>query len=557
MKKRVLAVLLSAVMALSLGACGDAQVKEPTITKLADYKNVSEIIKKAEEKNITTYFDQLMNAAGIGFVEVKDRDVVQAGDIVATDYTGYVNDVAFVGGSTIEDGKSNPQYIDVSNNCGINISSGSVTSNFIDKFTDGLIGAKKNEDKSGKVTFPDGYGSTTLVDDDDDDTNNKKVTLDNQEVTFVFNVKSIYVKTTPETLTDAMVVEKFKEVYGFTTVAELVDYIKEDATKQTFENYFANIAYAAGASVVKVTDRDAIQDGDLVKIDYTGYYDGVAFKSGTATDQYVDVKNNCIIDLSTGEVVKTLDAGFSDVLKGAKVGSEVSADITLSDNYGTTTLIDGDNDTANDVKVDLSGKKVTFKYTIKEIQIEVTPESVTDAIVKEYFEPDYGVSTTEDFLKAVKGELGFNYVVSNVIENSTFDISDDYMNKRVDQYQKVFEDLYCDKDTDLNTVLQYFQTTLEAARKEWATTLESQIKSELVFAALVEAEKLTVDEAELDEYVKNVQKDANTEGGNEYLKEVENIYKMMGAGNAETGKVYWMNQGAVRDYLMKICADAQ
>ena len=48
MKKRFLAVLLCAVMALSLGACGDSNkddtnknnnVKQPSITKLADYKD--------------------------------------------------------------------------------------------------------------------------------------------------------------------------------------------------------------------------------------------------------------------------------------------------------------------------------------------------------------------------------------------------------------------------------------------------------------------------------------------------------------------------------------
>ena len=298
MKKRVLALFLSAVMALSLSACA----KEPTLTKLGDYKDVTSIMKAYNDDNVQAYFDQLMSEAGIAYLEVTDRDVVQAGDVVATDYTGYIKDVAFVGGSTIQNGTSNPQYIDVDNNGTINIKTGELAGAFIDNFTDGLIGAKKNEDKSGKVKFPDGYGETTLVDDDDDDTNNKKVTLDNQEVTFVFNVKSIYVKTTPENLTDALVAEKFTESLGVKTVDELMAYLKEDAPKQVFQSYFANIVYSMGVSAVKVKDRDTVQAGDVVKVDYTGYYDGVAFKNGSATGQYVEIDSNCTVDISTGEV---------------------------------------------------------------------------------------------------------------------------------------------------------------------------------------------------------------------------------------------------------------
>ena len=35
-----------------------------------------------------------------------------------------------------------------------------------------------------------------------------------------------------------------------------------------------------------------------------------------------------------------------------------------------------------------------------------------------------------------------------------------------------------------------------------------------------------------------------------YAKE-ENIYKMLGVGNVEEGKLYYLNQSAVRDYIME------
>ena len=99
MKKRFLAVLLCAVMALSLGACGDSNsndtqkdndknVKQPSITKLAEYKDFSAVLKgnyEVTDEKINAYFSNVVYSAGIGLVEVKDRDTVQKGDIVKTD----------------------------------------------------------------------------------------------------------------------------------------------------------------------------------------------------------------------------------------------------------------------------------------------------------------------------------------------------------------------------------------------------------------------------------------------------------------------------------------
>ena len=106
------------------------------------------------------FFKDVLYNAGIGLVEVTDRNVVQAGDIVKTDYTGYLDGKAFSGGSTISaNGTSNPAWIDVTNNCGIDNATGDATGYFIDGFSAGLIGAKIGEPKRADVTFPDKYSN--------------------------------------------------------------------------------------------------------------------------------------------------------------------------------------------------------------------------------------------------------------------------------------------------------------------------------------------------------------------------------------------------------------
>ena len=129
MKKRLLAVLLCAVMALSLGACGDSNknessngdknVKQPSITTLAEYKDFSKILTgnyEVTDAKVKAYFTNVVYSAGIALIEVKDRDVVQKGDIVKTDYKGILNGEAFSGGSASD------QWIDVANNCGVDTS---------------------------------------------------------------------------------------------------------------------------------------------------------------------------------------------------------------------------------------------------------------------------------------------------------------------------------------------------------------------------------------------------------------------------------------------------
>ena len=195
MKKRLLAVLLCATMAISVAACGQSDTKntenvqntestensenlqndgaenasQPVVTTLADYSDMSVVLSgnyAITDEVLDSYFASVVADAGVGLVKVTDRDTVQAGDIVSTDYTGYVNGLKFENGSTVDsEGNSNPQLIDVSNNCGYDESTGSSSGGFIDGFSDGLLGAKIGEPADGDVVFPETYDKDTTLED--------------------------------------------------------------------------------------------------------------------------------------------------------------------------------------------------------------------------------------------------------------------------------------------------------------------------------------------------------------------------------------------------------
>ena len=308
-----------------------------------------------------------------------------------------------------------------------------------------------------------------------------------------------------------------------------------ELTDEKIKAYFSNAVYAAGIALVEVKDRDTVQAGDIVKTDYKGLLNGEAFSGGTAADQWIDVSNNCGVDTSSGSATGGFIDGFADGLVGAKVGEVKSHNVTFPANYGNA---------------DLAGKETTFEFTVKGIYTELTPETMTDAMVVENFKESYDVSTVEEFMALMKKELAYNLVINYVIEKSTFDIPEAYINVRLEEYQNLFTELYCTQLDLESTLAYYYGTTLDQAKVEWANALQSQIKAELVFEAIAKDASLQTDENGLKEYVNTIISSVSQNADSFYAKE-ENIYKMLGVGNVEAGKAYYLNQAAVRDYIME------
>jgi FKBP-type peptidyl-prolyl cis-trans isomerase (trigger factor) len=308
-----------------------------------------------------------------------------------------------------------------------------------------------------------------------------------------------------------------------------------EVTDEKVRSYFSNIVYSAGIGLIEVKDRDTVQEGDIVKTDYKGILDGKAFDGGSAKDQWIDVKNNCGVNTSTGESSGGFIDGFTKGLVGAKVGQTTSSQVTFPDNYGNK---------------DLAGKLTTFEFTVKGIYEELTPETITDAMVTEKFKKSYDVTTAADFIKVMEQELAYNLVINYVIEKSTFEIPESYLNKRLEEYQNLFTELYCTQ-TDIETYLGYYGTTVDAMKAEWASALQSQIKAELVFEAIVKDAGLQVDEKALADYITTMTAEASGEGGNPFYTKEDNIYRMLGVGNIEAGKAYFLNQKATREYVIE------
>ena len=314
---------------------------------------------------------------------------------------------------------------------------------------------------------------------------------------------------------------------------------------EVLDAYFTTVLSNAGVGIIKVTDRDTVQAGDIVNTDYTGRVNGLKFEGGSTIDaegnsnpQLIDVDNNCGYDASTGSSSGGFIDGFTDGLIGAKIGEEKDGDVVFPETYDRDSKLE-DGSTLN-----LANQPATFTFVVREIYEVVTPENITDELVAENFSKTYEVNTVAEFMDFIEKELAYNYTINYLIANSTIDIPETYLNARLNDYQAYFEELYC-KETDINTYLSSYGYTLEGMQAQWLEQLKSQIQAEVIFAAMLEHDKLVVDEAAHETYVKDVM---NANSG--YFASATDLYRYSGGGNAEAGEAYLKNQGTVRDYFI-------
>ena len=152
-------------------------------------------------------------------------------------------------------------------------------------------------------------------------------------------------------------------------VSNVVTITDEDV--DTYINYLLSMS----PEKKEVTDRDVVENGDVVNIDYVGKKDGVAFDGGTASGYDLGIGSGSFIP------------GFEEGLIGVKKGETVDLNLSFPENYHAA---------------DLAGAEVVFTVTVNAIYEEVAPE-LNDAYVAGLQLEN--VSTTEDYRAYIRNMM--------------------------------------------------------------------------------------------------------------------------------------------------------
>ena len=254
----------------------------------------------------------------------------------------------------------------------------------------------------------------------------------------------------------------------------------------------------SNSRTITVDDR-AVEDKDIVTIDFEGFVDGEAFEGGKAEDYSLTIGSNSFID------------NFEEQLIGAKIGEEVTVNVTFPENYQAE---------------ELAGKPAEFKVTVKEIKVKELPE-LDDEFAKDVSEFD----TLDEYKADIKKNLTESKekealaakedkVVEKIIENATMEIADLMVET---QTRNIAEDFARRIQQQGLSIEQYFQFTglnAETFLEQMKPQALKRIQSRLVLEKIAEVENIEVSDERVEEELKNM---AET-----YQMEVDKVKELMG-----------------------------
>ncbi len=264
-----------------------------------------------------------------------------------------------------------------------------------------------------------------------------------------------------------------------------------------------------------VTDR-AVENGDIVNLDYAGSVDGVAFEGGTAQGQSLTIGSGMFIP------------GFEEQMVGMNIGEERDLSVKFPEQYHADNL---------------AGKDAVFHVKVNGIQTKVRPELDDDfaADVSEFdtFEA-YKANIVADLEKNAADRAEANLedaLVQKVVDAADCDIPDAMIQDEITTMLREMEMRMMYQGIRFEDYLKYTGQTLDQVRENYKPKAANRVKTQLVLEAVAKAENIVPTDEDVDEAIadqaKRVNRDVEefkaslSEQQKEYLKETAGIKKVI------------------------------
>lgn len=264
-----------------------------------------------------------------------------------------------------------------------------------------------------------------------------------------------------------------------------------------------------------VTDR-AVENGDIVNLDYAGSVDGVAFEGGTAQGQSLTIGSGMFIP------------GFEEQMVGMNIGEERDLSVKFPEQYHADNL---------------AGKDAVFHVKVNGIQTKVRPELDDDfaADVSEFdtFEA-YKANIVADLEKNAADRAEANLedaLVQKVVDAADCDIPDAMIQDEITTMLREMEMRMMYQGIRFEDYLKYTGQTLDQVRENYKPEAANRVKTQLVLEAVAKAESIVPTDEDVDEAIadqaKRVNRDVEefkaslSEQQKEYLKETAGIKKVI------------------------------
>lgn len=254
----------------------------------------------------------------------------------------------------------------------------------------------------------------------------------------------------------------------------------------------------SNARTITIEDR-AVENGDMTVIDFEGFCDGVAFEGGKGEDYPLTIGSGAFIP------------GFEEQVIGAKIGEEITIDVTFPKEYQAK---------------ELAGKPAQFKVTVKEIKVKELPE-LDDEFAKDVSEFD----TLEEYRADVKKNLEEqkekeadgkreDAAIEKVIENAQMEIPEPMIETQTRQLAEDFTRRISQQGLSIEQYFQFTGLTPEKFLEQMKPQALKRIQSRLVLEKIAEVENIEVSDEKFNEEMEKMAKS--------YQMEVDKLKEIMG-----------------------------
>ncbi len=299
---------------------------------------------------------------------------------------------------------------------------------------------------------------------------------------------------------------KFHAVVTVKPEATLGDYkglnISKVEYNVTEDDVNAEIDRARKQASRKVeVEGKAVENGDIVNLDYSGSVDGVKFDGGTASNQELTIGSHTFIP------------GFEEQMIGMTIGETRDLNVPFPNDYHAK---------------ELAGKDSVFTVTVNKILKEEMPE-LNDDFAKDVSKFDTFAEYKADVEKRLQegndrraNAENENALIEAVAQTSSVEIPQCMIDSQIDYlvHDMEYRLMYMYQGLKLEDYLKYTGSSMEELRKSKAEEAKRDVKIRLVLEAIIKNENLDITDAELDEELKRIAESAN-KSVDEYRKTVD------------------------------------
>lgn len=267
--------------------------------------------------------------------------------------------------------------------------------------------------------------------------------------------------------------------------------------------------------MIDIDDR-AVENGDMIKLDFEGFVDGVPFEGGKGSDYPLTIGSGSFIP------------GFEDQLIGVKLGEDAEVNVTFPEDYHAENL---------------KGKAAVFKCKVNEIKVKELPEA-DDEFAKDVSEFDTMVEYRDDIRAKLLDKktqeakrAKENQAVAKAVENAQMDIPDAMVDEQVRRMADDFARRIQSQGLTLEQYMQFTGMTADKILEQMRPEALKRIQNSLVLEAIAKAENIEISDERLEE---ELQKMAES-----YKMELDKLKEVMGDYEKEQMKNDLAIQAAV------------